>query len=44
MPVTKFRPESSHEETVMRYDCGLVGEVKPCRQQHKCSKWWIATK
>lgn len=28
MPVTKFRPESSHEATVMRYDCGLVGEKK----------------
>lgn len=24
MPVTKFRQESSHEATVMRYDCDLV--------------------
>lgn len=29
MPATKFRPESSHEATVMRYDCGLVEEKGP---------------
>lgn len=38
MPVTKFRPESNHEATVMRYDCGLVEEEKLCRERYKGKK------
>lgn len=44
MPATKFRPESSHEATVMRYDCGLVEKEKAHGEQYKCRKLSVTTK